>query len=82
MAAIWTCLLAGYVPCLQPALNAQQAHKEAHLAHIMNVTRSVTWLTSEAGADQVRSIPRLEIRLLSKLRIIAEGYSMSADWVS
>ncbi|KAG2066632.1 hypothetical protein BDR04DRAFT_1160079, partial [Suillus decipiens] len=30
MAAVWACLLAGYVPCLQPALSAQQAHKEGH----------------------------------------------------
>ena len=82
MAAIWACLLAGYVPCLQPALSAQQAHKEAHVAHITNVTRSATWLTSEAGADQVKSIPGLEIHLLSELRIAAEGYSVSADWVA
>ncbi|KAH0835481.1 atromentin synthetase [Lanmaoa asiatica] len=82
MAAVWACLLAGYVPCLQPALSAQQAHKEAHIAHITNVTHSTTWLTSEAGADQVRSIPGLEIHLLSELRIAAEGYSVSADWVA
>ena len=82
MAAVWACLLAGYVPCLQPALSAQQAHKEAHISHITNVTRSVTWLTSETGADQVRSIPGLEIHLLSELRIAAEGYSVSADWVA
>jgi len=82
MAAIWACLLAGYVPCLQPALGAQQAHKEAHIAHITNVTRSVTWLTSEAGVDQIGSIPGLEIHLLSELRIAAEGYNVSADWVA
>ncbi|KAG2346211.1 hypothetical protein BDR05DRAFT_997741, partial [Suillus weaverae] len=37
MAAVWACLLAGYVPCLQPALSAQQAHKEGHVAHIKNL---------------------------------------------
>ena len=82
MAAIWACLLAGYVPCLQPALSAQQAHKEAHLAHITNVTRSATWLTSQAGADQVKFVPGLEIHLLSELKIAAEAHSVPADWVA
>ncbi|KAH0835541.1 hypothetical protein J3R83DRAFT_9242 [Lanmaoa asiatica] len=28
MAAVWACLLAGYVPCLQPASSVHQAHKK------------------------------------------------------
>ncbi|KAG9312397.1 atromentin synthetase [Chiua virens] len=80
MTAVWACLLAGYIPCLQPALSAQQAHKEAHIAHITSITRSATWITNEAGVEQVKSIPGLELHLLSELRIAAEGYSMPADW--
>ncbi|KAF8839192.1 atromentin synthetase [Paxillus ammoniavirescens] len=82
MAAVWACLLAGYVPCLQPALSAQQAHKEGHIAHIKNLFGSATWLTNETGAEQVSSIAGLEIHLLSELKIAAEGYSVSADWTA
>jgi acyl-CoA synthetase (AMP-forming)/AMP-acid ligase II/thioesterase domain-containing protein len=82
MAAVWACLLAGYVPCLQPALSAQQAHKEGHVAHIKGLFGSATWLTNESGAEQVSSIPGLEIHLLSELKIAAEGYSVSADWTA
>ncbi|KAG1729434.1 atromentin synthetase [Suillus lakei] len=46
MAAVWACLLAGYVPCLQPALSAQQAHKEGHVAHIKNLGLEI-YLLSE-----------------------------------
>ncbi|KAG1751870.1 hypothetical protein EDB19DRAFT_1824747 [Suillus lakei] len=31
LATVWACLLAGYILCLQPALGAQQAHKEGHI---------------------------------------------------
>ncbi|KAG8215411.1 hypothetical protein J3R82DRAFT_9019 [Butyriboletus roseoflavus] len=78
MAAVWACLLAGYVPCLQPALSAQQAHKEGHVAHIKNLFSSATWLTNESGADQVQSIPGLDIHLLSELKASAE--TLGADF--
>lgn len=82
MVAVWACLIAGYVPCLQPALSAQKSHKEAHISHIANVTGSAVWLTSEACVAQLSSIPGLEIHLLSELRIAADRYSVSADWVA
>ncbi|KAG1728369.1 atromentin synthetase [Suillus paluster] len=82
MAAVWACLLAGYVPCLQPALSAQQAHKEGHVAHIKNLFSSAIWLTNEAGADQVNSISGLDIHLLSELKASASKYNVSADWVA
>jgi acyl-CoA synthetase (AMP-forming)/AMP-acid ligase II len=82
MAAVWACLLAGYVPCLQPALSAQQAHKEGHVAHIKNLFGSATWLTSELGAEQISSIAGLEIHLLSELRASAEKFAVPADWVA
>ncbi|KIJ62498.1 hypothetical protein HYDPIDRAFT_94475 [Hydnomerulius pinastri MD-312] len=78
MAAVWACLLAGYVPCLQPALSAQQAHKEGHVAHIKGLFSSATWLTSESGAEQVNSIAGLDIHLLSDLKASAE--TSSADF--
>ncbi|KIK34287.1 putative quinone synthetase [Suillus luteus UH-Slu-Lm8-n1] len=82
MAAVWACLLAGYVPCLQPALSAQQAHKEGHVAHIKNLFSSAIWLTNESGADQVNSISGLEIYLLSELKASALQYHVPADWVA
>ncbi|KAG2032944.1 atromentin synthetase [Suillus americanus] len=82
MAAVWACLLAGYVPCLQPALSAQQAHKEGHVAHIKNLFSSAIWLTNESGADQVNSISGLEVYLLSQLKASASTYHVSADWVA
>lgn len=82
MAAVWACLLAGYVPCLQPALSAQQAHKEGHVAHIKNLFSSAIWLTNESGADQVNSISGLEVHLLSHLKASASKYHVSADWVA
>ncbi|KAG1769963.1 atromentin synthetase [Suillus placidus] len=82
MAAVWACLLAGYVPCLQPALSAQQAHKEGHVAHIKNLFSSAIWLTNESGADQVNSISGLEIYLLSELKASASKYHVSAHWVA
>jgi len=82
MAAVWACLLAGYIPCLQPALSAQQAHKEGHVAHIRNLFSSAIWLTNEAGADQVNSISGLEIHLLSELKASASKYNVPADWVA
>ncbi|KAH7886559.1 putative quinone synthetase [Phlebopus sp. FC_14] len=82
MAAVWACLVAGYVPCLQPALSAQQAHKEGHVAHIKNLFGSAIWLTNETGAEQVGSISGLEIHLFSELKAAAEGYTVSADWVA
>ncbi|KAG1824782.1 atromentin synthetase [Suillus subaureus] len=81
MAAVWACLLAGYVPCLQPTLSAQQAHKEGHVAHIKNLFGSATWLTSELGAEQISTISGLEVHLLSELKISAETFTVSADWV-
>ncbi|KAG2131207.1 atromentin synthetase [Suillus cothurnatus] len=82
MAAVWACLLAGYVPCLQPALSAQQAHKEGHVAHIKNLFSSAIWLTSESGADQVNSISGLEVYLLSQLKASASKYDVSSNWVA
>ncbi|KAG1741641.1 atromentin synthetase [Suillus lakei] len=82
MAAVWACLLAGYVPCLQPALSAQQAHKEGHVAHIKNLFGSATWLTSELGAEQITSISGLEVHLLSELKASAEKLTVAADWVA
>jgi acyl-CoA synthetase (AMP-forming)/AMP-acid ligase II len=82
MAAVWACLLAGYVPCLQPALSAQQAHKEGHVAHIKNLFGSAIWLTSEIGADQISSISGLDLHLLSELKTAAEKFNVPADWVA
>ncbi|KAH7906570.1 atromentin synthetase, partial [Hygrophoropsis aurantiaca] len=82
MAAVWACLLAGYVPCLQPALSAQQAHKEGHVAHIKNLFSSATWLTNEAGAEQVKFIAGLEIHLISELKASAESVRVTPNWVS
>jgi acyl-CoA synthetase (AMP-forming)/AMP-acid ligase II len=82
MAAVWACLLAGYVPCLQPALSAQQAHKEGHVTHIKNLFGSATWLTNELGAEQTSTISGLEVHLLSELKASAETFSVSADWVA
>jgi acyl-CoA synthetase (AMP-forming)/AMP-acid ligase II len=82
MAAVWACLLAGYVPCLQPALSAQQAHKEGHVAHIKNLFGSAIWLTSELGAEQISSISGLEVHLLAELKASAERFTVPADWVA
>jgi hypothetical protein len=56
MAAVWACLLAGYI------------HKDSHVAHIKNLISSAIWLTTEVGAEQVNSISGLEIHLLSELK--------------
>ncbi|KAG2066630.1 atromentin synthetase [Suillus decipiens] len=82
MAAVWACLLAGYVPCLQPALSAQQAHKEGHVAHIKNLFGSAIWLTNESGAEQISTISGLEVHLFSELKSSAETFTVSADWVA
>ncbi|KAH0835533.1 hypothetical protein J3R83DRAFT_9233 [Lanmaoa asiatica] len=79
MAAVWACLLAGYVPCLQPALSAQQAHKEGHVAHVKNLFSSAIWLTNESGADQVQSISGLDIHLLSELKVSARNSGTEFD---
>ncbi|KAI6131781.1 atromentin synthetase [Pisolithus thermaeus] len=68
MAAVWACLLAGLVPCLQPALSAQQSHKEGHVGHIKGLFGSAIWLTNETGAEQLLSIPDLDIHLFSELK--------------
>ncbi|KAG1743825.1 atromentin synthetase [Suillus lakei] len=82
MAAVWACLLAGYVPCLQPALSAQQAHKEGHVAHIKNLFGSAIWLTSELGAEQITSISGLDVHLFSGLKSSAERFTVAADWIA
>ncbi|KAG2106151.1 atromentin synthetase [Suillus discolor] len=82
MSAVWACLLAGYVPCLQPALSAQQAHKEGHVAHIKNLFGSAIWLTNELGAEQISTISGLEVHLLSELKASAETFNVPADWVA
>ncbi|KAG2124036.1 atromentin synthetase [Suillus clintonianus] len=82
MAAVWACLLAGYLPCLQPALSAQQAHKEAHVAHLKELFGSATWLTSELGAEQITSILGLEVHLFSRLKSSGEKFTVAADWVA
>ncbi|KAF8546344.1 atromentin synthetase [Imleria badia] len=73
MVAVWACLLAGCVSCLQPVLSAQLAHKEGHVAHIKNLFSSATWLTNESGADQLRSISGIDIHLLSELKASADN---------
>ena len=75
MTAVWACLLAGYLPCLQPALSAQLAHKEGQVANVKNLFSSSIWLTNESGADQVQSISGLDICLLSELKASAENSS-------
>ncbi|KAG2151535.1 atromentin synthetase [Suillus clintonianus] len=82
MAAVWACLLAGYFPCLQPTLSAQQAHKEGHVAHIKDLFGSATWLTSKLGAEQISSIPGLEVHLLSELKSSGQKITVAADWVA
>ena len=82
MAAVWACLLAGYVPCLQPALSAQQAHKEGHVAHIKSLFSSAIWLTTEAAAEQVNYISGLEIHLLSDLKASASNYDVPVNWIA
>ncbi|KAG1835392.1 atromentin synthetase [Suillus subalutaceus] len=82
MTTVWACLLAGYVPCLQPALSAQQAHKEGHVTHIKNLFGSATWLTSELGAEQISTISGLDVHLLSELKRSAEKFTVTADWVA
>ncbi|KAG1764888.1 atromentin synthetase [Suillus placidus] len=82
MAAVWACLLAGYVPCLQPALSAQQTHKEGHVAHIKNLFGSAVWLTSKLGAEQISTISGLEVHLLSELKASAKKFTVPADWVA
>ncbi|KAI6026071.1 atromentin synthetase [Pisolithus marmoratus] len=77
MAAVWACLLAGLVPCLQPALSAQQSHKEGHVGHIKGLFGSATWLTNETGAEQLLSIPDLDIHLFSELKESAAGQDVS-----
>ncbi|KAG2113448.1 atromentin synthetase [Suillus discolor] len=82
MAAVWSCLLAGYVPCLQPALSAQQTHKEGHVAHIKNLFESAIWLTSEIGAEQISTISGLDVHLLSELKASVDKFSVAPDWVA
>ncbi|KAG1796383.1 atromentin synthetase [Suillus plorans] len=82
MAAVWACLLAGYVPCLQPALSAQQTHKEGHVAHIKNLFGSAIWLTSEISAEQISTISGLDVHLLSELKASVEKFSVAPDWVA
>ncbi|KAG2136714.1 atromentin synthetase [Suillus clintonianus] len=82
MAAIWACLLAGYLPCLQPALSAQQTHKEGHVTHIKNLFGSATWLTSKLGAEQISSIPGLEVHLFSELKSSGQKFTVAPDWVA
>lgn len=77
MAAVWACLLAGLVPCLQPALSAQQSHKEGHVGHIKGLFGSATWLTNETGAEQLLSIPDLDIHLFSELKESAASQDVS-----
>ncbi|KAG2047838.1 atromentin synthetase [Suillus hirtellus] len=81
-AMLKACLMAGYVPCLQPILSAQQAHKEAYVAHIKNLFESAIWLTNELGAEQISSIDSLEVHLFSDLKASAETFTVPADWVA
>ncbi|KAI6027193.1 atromentin synthetase [Pisolithus marmoratus] len=68
MAAIWACLLAGLVPCLQFALSMQQTHRDGHIAHIRGPLGSDTWLTNEMGAERLLSVPDLDLHLFSELK--------------
>ncbi|KIJ63465.1 hypothetical protein HYDPIDRAFT_188300 [Hydnomerulius pinastri MD-312] len=72
MAAVWACMLAGYVPCLQPALNAQQEHKEGHVVHISGLLSSTIWLTNDSGAEQIKSSAGLDVHLFSELKASTE----------
>ncbi|KAG2146607.1 atromentin synthetase [Suillus bovinus] len=82
MAAIWAYLMAGYIPCLQPVLSAQQAHKEAHVTHIKNLFESAIWLTNKLGAEQISSIDGLGVHLFSDLKASAETFTVPPDWVA
>ncbi|KAG2047820.1 hypothetical protein BDR06DRAFT_1013554 [Suillus hirtellus] len=82
MTAVWACLLAGYLPCLQPALSTQRVHKEGHAAHIKELFESATWPTSEFGAEQITFIFGLEVLLLSELKSSREKFTVAADWVA
>nr|B7STY1.1 RecName: Full=Atromentin synthetase; AltName: Full=Atromentin biosynthesis protein A; AltName: Full=Nonribosomal peptide synthase atrA [Tapinella panuoides]ACH90386.1 atromentin synthetase [Tapinella panuoides] len=82
MSAVWACLLAGLVPCLQPALSAQQEHKEGHIAHIRKLFGSATWLTNDAGAMQLDTIKGLDVHLFSDLLASAEKSSVAANYVA
>lgn len=82
MTAVWACLLAGYLPCLQPMLSAQEAHRAGHVAHINNLFGSATWLTSELGAAQISPIPGLKVHLFSVLKSSGEKFAVAADWVA
>ncbi|KAI6156976.1 atromentin synthetase [Pisolithus tinctorius] len=77
MAALWACLLAGLVPCLQPVLSAQQSHMEGHIAHIKGLFGSATWLTNETGAEKLLSIPDLDLHLFSELKESASALGRS-----
>ncbi|EIW74202.1 atromentin synthetase [Coniophora puteana RWD-64-598 SS2] len=83
MVAVWACIIAGLVPCLQPALSAQQSHKEGHVAHIRNLFSSTVWLTNESGAEQLQSIEGLEIHLMSTLRQSALAFdNVAPNWIA
>ena len=79
LAAIWACLFAGFVPCLQPTLSAQSAHKERHVAHLKHLLESALWLTDEAGAQQLHAVSELEVYLFSELVAQAERSDIH-DW--
>ncbi|KAG6335181.1 hypothetical protein ID866_3907 [Astraeus odoratus] len=81
MAAVWATMLAGFVPCLQPALSAEQSHKEGHVGHIQSLFGSAIWLTNETGADQLNSIPGVDVRLFSELKDSAAASTSSESRV-
>ncbi|KIM60237.1 hypothetical protein SCLCIDRAFT_1217003 [Scleroderma citrinum Foug A] len=80
MTAIWACLLAGHVPCLQPSLSAQPDHKECHVAHLNNLLSFAPWLTDDAGAQQLGSISELKVYLFSELVTQAERSDLPDVW--
>ncbi|KAH7912283.1 atromentin synthetase [Hygrophoropsis aurantiaca] len=80
MVAIWACLLAGYIPCLQPALSAQKGHQQSHIAHIQRTLSPKIWLTNEIGAGQLQSIDGLDIRLFLELSASSNNIRVPEDW--
>jgi len=80
MSAVWACLLAGLVPCLQPALSAQQKHREGHVQHIQTVLKAPVWLTNEVGAQQIGAGLGISVRLFSEVKATAAEVNVPYNW--
>jgi acyl-CoA synthetase (AMP-forming)/AMP-acid ligase II len=82
MVAIWACLLAGLVPCLQPALSAHEKHRSGHIGHIQTLFSSPLWLISDSGVDQLKSVEGLNYRVLGELRQTTADAICSKEWTT